>query len=57
MMSVEIIEDKEEYFVKNAIIVHDKQKSNPSLKDKAKTIPKKVAIPFPPLNFNQIGNM
>ena len=53
----ERIEDKEEYFVIVAIIIQAIQKNNPSFKDKAKIIPRYVAIPFPPLNFIQIGNM
>tara|TARA_S200000501_G_C20531175_1_gene615723 strand:- start:192 stop:473 length:282 start_codon:yes stop_codon:yes gene_type:complete len=53
----EIIEDKEEYFVIKAIKIQDIQKINPSLNDKAKSIPKYVATPFPPLNFNQTGNI
>jgi len=57
IISAETIEDKEEYFVMNAIKIQDKQKNNPSFKEKAKTIPKQVATPFPPLNFNQTGNM
>ena len=57
IIRVEIIEDKEEYFVIKAIKIQDKQKNNPSLTDKAKIIPRYVATPFPPLNFNQIGNI
>ena len=53
-MKEETIDDKEEYFVIKAIINQDKQKNNPSLNDKTKIIPKYVATPFPPLNFNQI---
>ncbi len=33
------------------------QKNNPSLKDKAKIIPKYVATPLPPLNFIHTGNI
>ena len=29
----------------------------PSLIDKAKSIPRKTAIPFPPLNLSQTGNI
>ena len=36
----EIIEDKEEYLVMNAIIIQDKQKINPSLSDKIISIPR-----------------
>ena len=53
----EIIEDKEEYFVMKSIKIQDKQNINPSFKDKAIIIPRYVAIPFPPLNFNHTGNM
>ena len=35
----EIIEDKEEYLVMNAISIQDKQKINPSLSDKISSIP------------------
>ena len=38
--SAETIEDKEEYFVMKAIKIQDKQKNNPSFRDKAKIIPK-----------------
>jgi len=40
IISVERMEDKEEYFVMKVIKAQDKQKNNPSFKDKAKTIPK-----------------
>ena len=36
----EIIEDKEEYLVMNAISIQDKQKTNPSLSDKISSIPR-----------------
>ncbi len=36
----EIIEDKEEYLVMNAISIQDKQKINPSLSDKIISIPR-----------------
>ena len=36
----EIIEDKEEYLVMNAISIQDKQKINPSLSDKKSSIPR-----------------
>ena len=51
------IDDKEEYFVIKAINNQAKQKNNSSLSDKAKTIPRRVATPFPPLNFIQTGNI
>ena len=40
IISAEIIEDKEEYFVIKAIKTQDKQKMSPSFKDKAKIIPR-----------------
>ena len=40
IISVERIEDKEEYFVIKAIKIQATQKNNPSLNDKAKIIPK-----------------
>tara|TARA_B100000586_G_C20101273_1_gene425009 strand:- start:1448 stop:1936 length:489 start_codon:yes stop_codon:yes gene_type:complete len=51
------IEDKEEYFVIAAIKIQEIQKKIPSFNDKAKIIPRYVAIPFPPLNFIQTGNI
>ena len=36
----EIIDDKEEYLVMNAISIQDKQKINPSLSDKIISIPR-----------------
>ncbi len=49
------IEDREEYLnikdTTNQVIANKKHKWN----DKAVIIPKYVATPFPPLNFNQIG--
>ncbi len=57
IMNAERIDDKEEYFVINAIKIHNIIKINPNLKDITKIIPKKVETPFPPLNFNQTGNM
>ena len=53
----ERIEEKEEYFVITAANTQEIQKNNPSFKDKAKTTPKYVATPLPPLNFIQIGNI
>ena len=55
--SDETIEDKEEYFDIKAINIQKIQKKRPSFNDKAKIIPRYVATPFPPLNFNQIGNI
>ena len=51
------IEDKEEYLVIKTTTIHDRQKNKASLNDKAKIIPKKVATPLPPLNFNHTGNI
>ena len=53
----EMIDDKEEYLVIKAISTQDKQKINPSLSDKISSIPRYVATPLPPLNFNQTGNI
>ena len=53
----ETIDDKEEYFDRKAIKIHDKQKNKPNFNDKANNIPKYVATPFPPLNLNQTGNI
>ena len=53
----EMIDDKEEYLVMKAISTQDKQKINPSLSDKISSIPRYVATPLPPLNFNQTGNI
>ena len=36
----EMIDDKEEYLVMNAISIQDKQKTNPSLSDKISSIPR-----------------
>ena len=51
-----IIDEREEYFVAYKTNSHETPKTKARLKDKAKIIPKYVAIPFPPLNFNQTGN-
>ena len=40
----EIIEDKEEYLVMNAISIQDKQKINPSLSDKISSIPRYLSL-------------
>ncbi len=52
-----MIDDKDEYLVMKAISAQDKQKINPSLIDKTRRIPRQVATPLPPLNFNQTGNI
>ena len=52
-----IIDDKDEYLVKNKIIIQEIPKIKPKLREKASIIPRYVATPFPPLNFNQIGNI
>ena len=51
------IDANEEYLKINDIINQVNAKIIPNLKDNAKMIPKYVATPFPPLNFNQIGNI
>ena len=53
--SAETIEAKDEYLVIKTTKNQEIQKNNPKLKDKTKIIPKYVATPFPPLNFNQTG--
>ena len=40
IINEEIIEDKEEYLVMNAVSIQDKQKINPSLSDKIISIPR-----------------
>ena len=51
----EISEDKEEYFEKYKVTTQLIIKISPRYIEKAKRIPKYTAIPFPPLNLNQIG--
>jgi len=53
----EISDDKEEYFDKYKTITQLTIKINPKEIEKAKRIPRYTAIPFPPLNFNQIGKI
>ena len=53
----EISEDKEEYFDKYKTIIQLTTKINPRQIEKAKRTPRYTAIPFPPLNFNQIGKI
>ena len=48
--------DREEYFVKIAVITQIIKKNKPWIKEIEKIIPINTAIPFPPLNFNHIGN-
>ena len=55
--NVEIIDDREENLKINKIINHDNPKIIPRSNEIAKIIPRYVAIPFPPLNFNQIGKI
>ena len=55
IIPVEINEDKDEYFVRYKIKDQQSTKINPKFIDKEKSMPRKTAIPFPPLNFNQIG--
>ena len=47
--------DREEYFVKIAVITQVIKKNKPWIKEIEKLIPINTAIPFPPLNFNHIG--
>ena len=53
----EIKDDKEEYFEIYKIIIQLIIKINPRFSEIAKRTPKYTAIPFPPLNFNQIGKI
>ena len=50
-------EDKEEYFEMYKIIIQLIIKISPRQIEKAKRMPRYTAIPFPPLNFNQIGKI
>ena len=52
----EKIDDKEEYLNVKIKITQVAINKILSPYDKANKIPKYVATPFPPLNFNQIGN-
>ena len=49
------IEDKEEYLKIRDTTNHVKINKKLNWIDKANNIPRYVATPFPPLNFNQIG--
>ena len=51
------IEDREEYLKIKETITHVKINKRLSVIEKANKIPKYVATPFPPLNFNHIGNI
>jgi len=53
----ESIDERDEYFERNKTILQVIKKINPKLTEKAKRIPRYTAIPFPPLNFNQIGKI
>ena len=53
----ERIEDKEEYLVIRTSKIQEMQKKKPSFNEIAKIIPRYVAIPLPPLNFIQTGNI
>ena len=52
----ENIDDKEEYLNIRVITNHVKIKRKLNCSDIAKSIPRYVATPLPPLNLNQIGN-
>ena len=54
---VETIEDKDEYLKINNTETQTIIKIKKQLTDNASNIPKYVATPFPPLNFNQIENI
>ena len=49
------IEDKEEYLNISDITIHVKINKKLNWIDNANNIPRYVATPFPPLNFNHIG--
>ena len=54
-VNVAKIEDKEEYLKIKVIVIQVNINNNVKLLDNANKIPKKVATPFPPLNFSHIG--
>ena len=56
-VSDENIADKDEYLNIKETINHVKINKKLNWIDKAAIIPKYVATPLPPLNFNQIGNI
>ena len=47
--------DAEDIRVISAVTSHVAQQANPTGKESASNVPKKVAMPFPPLNFRKIG--
>ena len=49
------IEDTDEYLNIRVTTSHVNINKKPNWIDRASRIPKYVATPFPPLNFNQIG--
>ena len=51
----ENIEDRDEYLNINETVNHVKINKIPNRIDKASKIPRYVATPLPPLNFNQTG--
>ncbi len=53
----ENIEDRDEYLNIKETVNHVNIKRRPNWIDKANKIPRYVATPLPPLNFNQIGKM
>ena len=57
IINVDMSEDKDEYFDRYKTIIQLMTKINPKEIEKAKRIPRYTAIPFPPLNFNQIGKI
>ena len=52
-----MIDDKDEYLKINKKINQTDPNIIANLKDKHKIMPKYVATPLPPLNFNQIGKI
>ena len=57
IIPVDISDESDEYFVIYSIKDQQIIKIIPKLIDIAKRMPRKTAIPFPPLNFNQTGNI
>jgi hypothetical protein len=52
-----INEEREEIFEMYKITIQLITKINPRFNEKAKRTPRYTAIPFPPLNLNQIGKI
>jgi hypothetical protein len=57
IINVDMSEDKDEYFDRYKTIIQLMTKINPKEIEKAKRTPRYTAIPFPPLNFIQMGKI